>query len=60
MGHRQRQILNLVKTAIIQRGWQNEQKADLHEWVYFLIIFGWYAFRGAYDQLPESSLELED
>jgi hypothetical protein len=25
-----------------------------------LMIFGWYAFRGEYDHLPESSMELED
>jgi len=25
-----------------------------------LMIFGWYAFRGEYDHLPESSLEFED
>ena len=25
-----------------------------------LMIFGWYAFRGEYDQLPESSKQLEN
>ena len=25
-----------------------------------LMIFGWYAFKGAYDHMPESSAELED
>lgn len=25
-----------------------------------LMIFGWYAFRGEYDHLPESSMELND
>jgi len=25
-----------------------------------LMIFGWYAFRGEYDHLPESSVELEE
>jgi hypothetical protein len=25
-----------------------------------LMIFGWYAFKGQYDHLPESSAELED
>ena len=25
-----------------------------------LMIFGWYAFKGEYDHLPESSVELED
>lgn len=25
-----------------------------------LMIFGWYAFKGEYDRLPESSAELED
>ena len=25
-----------------------------------LMIFGWYAFRGEYDRLPESSSELKD
>jgi carbonic anhydrase len=30
------QILNLAKTSIIQRAWQNEQRPDLHGWVYSL------------------------
>ena len=30
------QILNLAKTSIIQRAWQNEQRPDLHGWVYGL------------------------
>ena len=25
-----------------------------------LMMFGWYAFRGEYDHLPESSVELEE
>lgn len=25
-----------------------------------LMIFGWYAFKGDYDHLPESSAEIED
>ncbi|HET6721291.1 MAG TPA: hypothetical protein VFH07_01020 [Chitinophagaceae bacterium] len=25
-----------------------------------LVVFGWYAFKGEYDRLPESSAELED
>jgi len=25
-----------------------------------IMIFGWYAFKGEYDHLPESSAELED
>ena len=25
-----------------------------------LMVFGWYAFKGEYDRLPESSVELED
>lgn len=25
-----------------------------------LMVFGWYAFKGEYDRLPESSAELED
>jgi hypothetical protein len=25
-----------------------------------LVIFGWYALKGDYDHLPESSLEIED
>jgi hypothetical protein len=25
-----------------------------------LVIFGWYAFRGEYDQIPKSSQELEN
>lgn len=30
------QIQNLAKTSIIQRAWQNEQRPDLHGWVYGL------------------------
>lgn len=30
------QILNLAKTSIIQRAWQDEQRPDLHGWVYGL------------------------
>ena len=29
-------IFNLAKTSIIQRAWQNEQRPDLHGWVYGL------------------------
>ena len=32
----QEQILNLAKTSIIQRAWQNDQRPDLHGWVYGL------------------------
>jgi carbonic anhydrase len=30
------QILNLAKTSIIQRAWKQEQRPDLHGWVYGL------------------------
>src|SRR5450432_1496471 len=30
----QEQVLNLAKTSIIQRAWQQEQRPDLHGWVY--------------------------
>lgn len=30
------QLLNLAKTSIIQRAWKNEQRPDLHGWVYGL------------------------
>ena len=30
------QIFNLAKTAMIQRAWSNEQRPDLHGWVYDL------------------------
>ena len=30
------QILNLAKTSIIQRAWKNDQRPDLHGWVYGL------------------------
>ena len=30
------QILNLAKTSIIQRAWKNENRPDLHGWVYGL------------------------
>ena len=29
-------IMNLAKTSIIQRAWKNEQRPDLHGWVYGL------------------------
>ncbi len=32
----QEQILNLAKTSIIQRAWKNDQRPDLHGWVYGL------------------------
>jgi carbonic anhydrase len=30
------QVKNLAKTSIIQRAWKNEQRPDLHGWVYAL------------------------
>ena len=32
----QEQVMNLAKTSVIQRAWQNEQRPDLHGWVYGL------------------------
>jgi carbonic anhydrase len=32
----QEQVQNLAKTSIIQRAWKNEQRPDLHGWVYGL------------------------
>jgi carbonic anhydrase len=32
----QEQVYNLAKTSIIQRAWQQEQRPDLHGWVYGL------------------------
>ena len=32
----QEQIFNLAKTSIVQRAWRNEQRPDLHGWVYGL------------------------
>ncbi|MBC7851165.1 MAG: carbonic anhydrase, partial [Chitinophagaceae bacterium] len=29
-------VFNLSKTSIIQRAWKNEQRPDLHGWVYGL------------------------
>ena len=29
-------VMNLARTSIIQRAWQNEQRPDLHGWVYGL------------------------
>jgi carbonic anhydrase len=29
-------VINLAKTSIIQRAWKNEQRPDLHGWVYGL------------------------
>ncbi len=30
------QVINLAKTSVIQRAWKNEQRPDLHGWVYGL------------------------
>jgi carbonic anhydrase len=30
------QVLNLAKTSIVQKAWQNEQRPELHGWVYGL------------------------
>lgn len=30
------QVMHLAKTSIIQRAWQNEQRPDIHGWVYGL------------------------
>ena len=32
----QEQVMHLAKTSIIQRAWQNEERPDLHGWVYGL------------------------
>jgi carbonic anhydrase len=32
----QEQVFNLAKTSIVQRAWQEEQRPDLHGWVYGL------------------------
>ncbi|RYY98497.1 MAG: carbonic anhydrase [Chitinophagaceae bacterium] len=32
----QEQVMNLAKSTIIQRAWKNEQRPDLHGWVYGL------------------------
>ena len=32
----QEQVMNLAKTSIIQRAWKEEQRPDLHGWVYGL------------------------
>jgi carbonic anhydrase len=32
----QEQIFNLAKTSIIQRAWKEEQRPELHGWVYGL------------------------
>jgi len=61
-------IFYLVKTAIHEI--ENKPVIDTKiQWLVFiivfvpiaigLVIFGYYAFRGEYDRLPESSEELE-
>lgn len=32
----QEQVMHLAKTSIVQRAWKNEQRPDLHGWVYGL------------------------
>ena len=32
----QEQVMNLAKTSIVQRAWKNENRPDLHGWVYGL------------------------
>jgi hypothetical protein len=59
----------LLKTAIEQIN-KNGQVDTIIQWGIFVIIFlpiaiglflfGWLAFKGAYDHLPESSVEVEE
>lgn len=62
-------IYYLVKTALAEIA-RNPLPDIKIQWAVFviifipivigLVVFGWFAFRGEYDHLPESSSELED
>ena len=62
-------IYYLVKTAASEIAKKPLMDTKI-QWIVFVVIFipiaigimifGWYAFKGEYDHLPESSAELED
>ena len=61
-------VLYLIKTALheIDRNPVIDTKVQWAVFVFIfipiaigLVIFGWYAFKGEYDRLPESSRELD-
>ena len=62
-------IFYLIKTALEEISKKPVIDTKI-QWIVFvvifipiaigLMIFGWYAFKGEYDRLPESSIELED
>ena len=62
-------IFYLIKTALEEISKKPVIDTKI-QWIVFVIIFipiaiglmifGWYAFKGEYDRLPESSIELED
>lgn len=62
-------IFYLIKTALEEISKKPVIDTKI-QWIVFVIIFipiaiglmifGWYAFKGEYDRLPESSTELED
>jgi len=62
-------IFYLIKTALEEISKKPVIDTKI-QWIVFvvifipiaigLMIFGWYAFKGEYDRLPESSTELED
>ena len=62
-------IFYLIKTALEEISKKPVIDTKI-QWIVFVIIFipiaiglmifGWYAFKGEYDRLPESSIEIED
>ena len=62
-------IFYLIKTAADEIAKKPEIDTKI-QWIVFvvifipiaigLMIFGWYALKGEYDKLPESSAEIED
>ena len=62
-------IFYLIKTALEEISKKPVIDTKI-QWIVFvvifipiaigLMIFGWYAFKGEYDRLPESSIEIED
>ena len=62
-------IIYLIKTAAEEIAKKPVIDTKI-QWIVFVIVFipiaiglmvfGWYALKGEYDQLPESSAELED
>lgn len=62
-------FIYLLRTALAEMA-QKPQTDTRIQWIVFLVVafpialglflFGWYALKGEYDHIPETSAELED